>query len=294
MRLRVLFPRSRAGGALRTAAFQASSERAHGSCAGAAPSQAPLRRRAVQSATKSCDRAAARDRAATAEAEPDPEDGWQEQHPRARASDPAPPGGAPAPTYDRALYREERAQARSGWFRNRNSRRDSRQCARAIPRRLRAGQRFPEISPSPGPHGAAAQVFRQLIWPKRLDNRRQFIEPGGNEAHCGSFRMLDAARVIEDDVARLAARSVGARFGELAEGMAQRRNRNAPHVGSAQDGGFFTRRKLQPEFIDKLFAVRVRCPGDRQRREMLRRVRAGIPAGLDNDVAQAANRRTDR
>ena len=156
------------------------------------------------------------------------------------------------------------------------------------------GSGFRRLLRVQGLHGAAAQVFRQLIRPKGLDNRRQFIEPGGNKAPCGSFRVLNAARVIQDDVARLATRSVGAGFGELAEGMAQRRNRNAPHVGSAQDGGFFTRRKLQPEFIDKLFAVRVRCPGDRQRREMLRRVRAGIPAGLDNDVAQAANRRTDR
>ncbi len=145
-----------------------------------------------------------------------------------------------------------------------------------------------------GLHGAAAQVFRQLIRPKGFDNRRQFIQSGGNKAPCGSFCMLDAARIIQDDVARFATRSVGAGFGELPQRMAQCRNGNAPHVGAAQHSRFFTRRKFQPELIDKLFAVRVRRPGNRERREMLRGVRTGIPPGLDDDVAQARDCRPDR
>src|SRR2546430_5135557 len=38
------------------------------------------------------------------------------------------------------------------------------------------------------------------------------------------FRSLDAARIIQDDVARLAARSVGAGISKLPEGIAQRRS----------------------------------------------------------------------
>jgi len=43
--------------------------------------------------------------------------------------------------------------------------------------------------------------------------------------------------------------------------------------------------------IDQLFSVRVRCPGYRERREMLRRVRTRIAAGLDDDIGQAKDRR---
>jgi len=84
--------------------------------------------------------------------------------------------------------------------------------------------------------------------------------------------MFDAARIIQDDVARLPAGSVGAGISKLPEGIAQRRNRHAPDVRAAQDSRFFSGRKFQPESIDQLFAVRVRRPGDRERREMLRRV----------------------
>src|SRR5882757_8560062 len=79
-------------------------------------------------------------------------------------------------------------------------------------------------------HGPAAQVFRQLIGPKRFDNRRHFIETSGDGAPRGRVGMFDAACIIQNDVASLAARSVSAGVGELAECMAQRRNRYAPDI----------------------------------------------------------------
>src|SRR5438132_12157071 len=142
-------------------------------------------------------------------------------------------------------------------------------------------------------HGTAAQVFRQLVWQKGLDNRRQFIEPCGHKTPRGRFRVLDAARIIQDDVARFAARSVRARFGKLPKRMSQRSNGNTPNVRTEQDRGILAGKKFEPELIDKLFAVRVCRPGDGQRREMLRGVRTGIAAGLDDDVTQARDCRPD-
>ena len=74
--------------------------------------------------------------------------------------------------------------------------------------------------------------------------------------------MLDAACVIQYDVARFAAGSIGAGIGKLPERVAQRRDRNAPDIRAAQNSRFFPGRQFQPESIDQLFAVRVRCPGD--------------------------------
>src|SRR6266853_6826929 len=68
-------------------------------------------------------------------------------------------------------------------------------------------------------HGPAAEIFRQLIGPKRFNNRRHFIETGGDGAPRGRVGMFDAARIIQNDVACLAARSVSARVSELAERM---------------------------------------------------------------------------
>ena len=81
--------------------------------------------------------------------------------------------------------------------------------------------------------------------------------------------MFDAARIIEDNVAGLTAGSIGAGIGKLPEGVTQRRNRNTPDIRAAQNSRFFPRREFQPESIDQLFAVRVRGPGDGERREML-------------------------
>ena len=47
--------------------------------------------------------------------------------------------------------------------------------------------------------------------------------------------MFDASRIVQDDVAGFAARSVGAGIGELAERMAKSCNRNAPNIRAAQD-----------------------------------------------------------
>src|SRR6266403_68744 len=85
-------------------------------------------------------------------------------------------------------------------------------------------------------HGSTAEVFRQLIGPQGFEDRRKFIESGGDGAPCGRISMVDATGVIQNDVARFAARSVSTGIGELSKSMAQRRHGNAPNIRAAQYG----------------------------------------------------------
>ena len=55
---------------------------------------------------------------------------------------------------------------------------------------------------------------------------------------------FEPTRVIQNDVARFAARSIGAGIGKLPQGLAQCGDRNAPDIRPAQDCRFFARRKL--------------------------------------------------
>ena len=93
-------------------------------------------------------------------------------------------------------------------------------------------------------HGATAQIFRQLIGPERFDDGGQLVEAGGNGAPCRRVRVFETARIIQNDVARFAARSIGAGIGKLPQGLAQCGDRNAPDIRPAQDCRFFARRKL--------------------------------------------------
>src|SRR5260370_15706915 len=84
-------------------------------------------------------------------------------------------------------------------------------------------------------HRATAQIFRQLIRPEGLEYRRQLVESGGDTASCRRVSMFDAPRIVQHDVARFAARSVGAGINELSERLAKSSNREAPNIRAAQN-----------------------------------------------------------
>src|SRR5882724_11697042 len=130
------------------------------------------------------------------------------------------------------------------------------------------------------------QIFRQLIGPERLNDGGQFVQSGGHGAACAGVLVFDTAAVVQDDVAGFATRGIGAGFGELAESLAQGDDGNAPDFGAAHYRGLFARSEVQPEFLDELFAMRVGGPSGSEGREMLRRMRAGVGAGIDDDVGE--------
>src|SRR6266478_3263290 len=112
----------------------------------------------------------------------------------------------------------------------------------------------------------AAQVLGNLIGPERFDDGGKLIEASSDGAPDGSFCAVDAPRVIQQDVAGFAARCVCAGRCKLAEILLKRDNGNAPNIRAAQYRGFFARRKLKPEFLNQLFAMRVGGPGGRKGR----------------------------
>jgi hypothetical protein len=95
-----------------------------------------------------------------------------------------------------------------------------------------------------GVERAEAEIFRQLIGPERLDDGDELVQSRGHRAAGGRIRMRQPTRVIQDHAARFAALGVSAGESQLPEGLAQHADGHAPHLRTAQNGGFFPRRQL--------------------------------------------------
>ncbi len=91
-------------------------------------------------------------------------------------------------------------------------------------------------------HRSAAQILRQLIGPERFDNWRHFIQARRHRPPRGSIFVFYAARIVEQNISRLAPRSVRSRLGQLPERPLQRDNRHAPNFRPAQHHGLLSRR----------------------------------------------------
>src|ERR1700736_2465224 len=139
--------------------------------------------------------------------------------------------------------------------------------------------------------GAAIQIFRNLIWPQSFNDGGEFPQSGGDRSAPGVIRTVDATSVMEQDMSRLAARSIGACFGELRQSGANRHDGDAPDSASAKHCRVFASWQLQPEFFEELFLMGVGGPGARQRGEMLRRVDTGIGTSRDQDGSQVHEKR---
>ena len=137
------------------------------------------------------------------------------------------------------------------------------------------------------------KVFGKLIGPETLEKRRKVAKTGGNNAASTRFGVLQAARIIHQNGASLAARRFGAGFDQLRKCLAHHRNRHAPDIGFAQHRGFFARSKFEPKTLNQLLALAIISPGRSERREMLRGVRAAIFTGGDNLVGKLIQERAN-
>src|SRR5260370_40755894 len=115
-----------------------------------------------------------------------------------------------------------------------------------------------------GFQSAAAELFRHWIGTERFEDGGKFVESGGDGAPCSTVLVVDAADLIQKDIARFAAGGVGTGGRKLSERMLESNDGNAPDVRAAHNGGFFARRKFQPEFLDQFFAIGVGGPGGRK------------------------------
>src|SRR5712664_1191273 len=141
--------------------------------------------------------------------------------------------------------------------------------------------------------GALAELFGNLIGPEGFKKRGEFAEACGDDAAGAGIHVLESAGVIQKNGAGFTARGIGPCFDEKVHGLADGGDGDAPDVRAAEDGGFFAGRKLQPEAFDDLLAVGFVGPGGGERGEMLRRVRAVIAAGVNDDTGELIQNRTD-
>src|ERR1700751_4117298 len=96
---------------------------------------------------------------------------------------------------------------------------------------------------------ALAEVLGNLIGPERFKKRSEFAEARGNHAAGGGIRVLQAARVVEENGASFAAWGVGAGFDQKVHRLANGGDGDTPDVRATEHGGFFARRKLKPEAL---------------------------------------------
>jgi len=93
-------------------------------------------------------------------------------------------------------------------------------------------------------HGAAMQLLGKLVEPERLDDWSELVESSRDGTARGRVFVIEATRIVEDDVAGFTTRSVGTGFSELAEGLPQSYDRNAPNLQAAEHRGLFARREI--------------------------------------------------
>ena len=142
-------------------------------------------------------------------------------------------------------------------------------------------------------HRTAAELLRQLVRPQRLEDGNELVESRSDRTPCRGLGKFQTSQIIQHDVPRFTPRSVRASVDELAERLLQSGHRNAPDLRPTHNGRFFPRGQLQPKAVDQLLAMLVRCPGERERRKVLRGMRTVVSTGLHEHVREPGECRPD-